>query len=384
MGSPLYKHAERLFKQQARANFRKTEFGKLVGELSGIRRGAASATKVRSIQRRMKRMHKLGLGQVVRNTDAGRLAAEVARYSKGGAKTAVLDYVFESLGPLGGLLRGLLRPGGRSTTSNVQDELDAAQNLLQAFGYNVQAPGAGQKARRKPGRKDRAQTFLENLGFTVIPPEEEKRGKKPREKAEEPIFEPPRGSKPDKEPRQMPSGRIEVQIGGRKRRYDQNDPVLTGEMLRVESSNVWAIGFIFNHANPMKGDLRVQYGQKRGKGALRAGPIYEYHGIHPDVFAAFQKARSKGEFVWDRLRIRGTVSGHTVQYDLVGIADGYVPRKATRYGPNEYFIQRSVSVGGRQIESQLEDRFAGRARPQRPNMGLPSRGQPNRGAPNRG
>lgn len=367
-----------MFRRQARANFRKTEFGKLVSELSSVRRGAVSSTKARSIQRRLSRMHRLGLGDVVRKTEVGQMASQVARYARGGGGQAVLDYVFKSLGPLGGILRGLIRPGGQAVGS-VQDELDAAQQLLQAFGYNVQSPGATGRPAKRQSRKDWAQNFLENLGFTVIPPEEEE------EEAEEPTFEPPRGSKPDRQPKQSQSGKIEVRIGGRKRQYDPNDPVLTGEMLRVESSNVWAIGYIFNHSNPMKGDLRVQYGQKRGKGgSLSAGPVYEYHSIHPDVFVAFQKARSKGEWVWDRLRIRGTVSGHTVPYDLVGIADGYVPRKASRFGPNEYFVKREVSVGGQKIESQLEDRFVGRAQPQRPSMGIPNRGVPNRGAPNRG
>jgi hypothetical protein len=49
-----------------------------------------------------------------------------------------------------------------------------------------------------------------------------------------------------------------------------------------------------------------------------------------------------GSWVWDALRIRGTVSGHQKDYELVGIMGNYVPRKATVRPPCG---GRSSSIG---------------------------------------
>lgn len=150
-------------------------------------------------------------------------------------------------------------------------------------------------------------------------------------------------------------------------RGDPDDPVYRGEMIAVQSSNVHSIGFQFNDANPSKGTLLVRYLQ--GKvGQKVAGPLYEYYDVHPAVFDSFRKAASKGKFVWDRLRVRGSVSGHRKQYKLAGIRGGYVPRQAKRYGDNEYFVTRSVTAQNaatgerRTFQSGLPDRPVRRIR----------------------
>jgi len=140
-----------------------------------------------------------------------------------------------------------------------------------------------------------------------------------------------------------------------------DDPVYRGQMIVVESSNVHSIGYQFNDASPSKGTLLVRYLQGQ-KGSKYAGPLYEYYDVHPAVFDTFQKSASKGRFVWDRLRVRGSVSGHRKQYRLVGISRGYVPRQAKRYGDNEYFVQRAMTARNtktgetRRFESSLPDR----------------------------
>lgn len=143
-------------------------------------------------------------------------------------------------------------------------------------------------------------------------------------------------------------------------RGDPDDPIYRGEMIKVQSSNVHSIGYQYNDASPSKGTLLVRYlqGTKQSK---YAGPLYEYYDVHPAVFDSMRKASSKGKFVWDRLRVRGTVSGHRKQYKLAGISRGYVPRQAKRYGDNEYFVTRSVTgvnTAGekRQFKSGLPDR----------------------------
>lgn len=183
-------------------------------------------------------------------------------------------------------------------------------------------------------------------------------------------------------PQPQPGGDVyEVRIGGRLRRYRIDDPTVSGEMLDVQSSNVHSIGFEFNWENPMQGTLKVRFLQGK-TGSKSAGPLYHYYNVHPDVFAAFRQAASKGSFVWDRLRIRGTVTGHRYHYELRGITGGYVPRQAKRYGNQQYYIQRRFKGQRngeiRTFESQLPDRRVGTYRPAnsgRPNSGRPSNGR---------
>ena len=183
------------------------------------------------------------------------------------------------------------------------------------------------------------------------------------------------------------------QVGGRTIYVSPDDPLATGEMIPVESSNVHSIGYDWNESNPMKGTLKVRFLQsdrKRGGKAKVAGPQYRYEDVHPYVFEAMRRASSKGTFVWDRLRIRGSVSGHQYRYKLTGVAQGYVPRQAVSYGQGEkrtqYLVQRQVTAntpsGKRVITSQLEDRKIGRYQPDL--RKVMSRGAPNRGEPFRG
>jgi len=77
------------------------------------------------------------------------------------------------------------------------------------------------------------------------------------------------------------------------------------------------------------------------------GSKYAYLNVPPSLFTKMKDAYSKGKFVWDELRIRGTIHGHRYRYvlaqgQLVG-SEGrlYVPRKATKGG----FVTRSVRTG---------------------------------------
>lgn len=91
-------------------------------------------------------------------------------------------------------------------------------------------------------------------------------------------------------------------------------------------------------------------GRQVGKTNLgQAGSTYAYYGVAPDVFSRMKGSASKGKFVWDTLRIRGTVYGHRYRYSLVaGQVAGtggkpYIPRRASKTG----FVSRSLSeVGG--------------------------------------
>lgn len=108
-------------------------------------------------------------------------------------------------------------------------------------------------------------------------------------------------------------------------------------------------------------------GQHEG-GARRneRGPTYAYFDVPIRVFVRMKNAASKGRFVWDELRVRGTLWGHQYRYSLVKseatvMADGqavpYIPRRATPAG----FRTRSLADQGRGVRgfrtSTLEERL---------------------------
>ena len=67
------------------------------------------------------------------------------------------------------------------------------------------------------------------------------------------------------------------------------------------------------------------------------GPIYSYGGagrpIPESLFEAMVRARSKGKFVWDKLRVCGSQWQHQVPYAITDVPRGQmIPRKATRRG----------------------------------------------------
>lgn len=183
-----------------------------------------------------------------------------------------------------------------------------------------------------------------------------------------------------------------VRVGGRIFKAAPDDPLLTGEMVPVTSSNVHSIGYDFNRDAPTKGTLKVRFLQsdrKSGSKAKVPGPLYQYFDVHPFIFMAMRDAASKGKFVWDKLRIRGTVSGHRYNYRLAGIAQGYVPRQASlRSQAQEWFVQRSIRVGGQVLRSQLPTQLVRTLDARKHHeiliSGAPYRGSPVRGQPFRG
>lgn len=259
----------------------------------------------------------------------------------------LIEAGLRSLGKVGTLLNYLLRIG-RATP----DEALATINQAVA-----------ESGRQAPSRP------------TTTPP--------PRTTRPEPRrIEPPPEVEFRESPRpQQPGSGYQVRIGGRLRTYTEDDPTVSGEMIDVQSSNVHSIGFEFNWDNPMQGTLKVRFLQG-SKDKKSAGPLYFYYKVHPDVFQAFRTAASKGAFVWDRLRIRGTVTGHRYKYELRGIVNGYVPRQAKKYGQNQYFVRRQIKAQRngevRTFESELPDQRRGTYRPAnngRPNNGRPSNGR---------
>jgi hypothetical protein len=132
------------------------------------------------------------------------------------------------------------------------------------------------------------------------------------------------------------------------------------QMQRVQSSNVYAIGYDYG-----TGTILIQF--LGGKGGSRAGPgpTYDYYDVMPKIWENFLNAGSKGKWIWDNLRIRGTISGHRYEYRLVSgfnyqikTESGgkskirsvhYIPRLATGEG----FEKRTRVVAGVKQRSRL-------------------------------
>lgn len=139
-----------------------------------------------------------------------------------------------------------------------------------------------------------------------------------------------------------------VRVGGWSRRFRRDDPVITGRMMDVRSSNVHSIGYEFNFNAPAKSLLLVRYLQKgktKGtKGQTVPGPLYAYDDCSIDLFRALVRAGSKGKWVWDELRIRGSRTAHRKRYKLRSIAQGYIPRRAGIKTGREAYIPRTVKI----------------------------------------
>ena len=394
--NPLFPRASAALKRAALAEFRSTALGQTVGAMRrAARRGDRG--EIARLQRQLKGMARdASLFRQLESTPTMQAFREVEKYGK--VTSTVMDAVFRTLGPVGDLLKSLLRPRGRQI-AKLQEELDTAANLLEMFGYGVTRPGQSSGGSSSGGsggtatlpsgvNVDQARRELEALGFTVTPP--------PQDRTQPPIILPGPSTDPGSRLPDVPGagsgdptvsrdrtqpGMVEVRIDGQRHRIREKDPLLTGEMIRVQSSNVHSIGYGWNGANPKAGTLKVRYlAKQRGAPASGRGALYFYYDVPPQMFIAFQKAQSKGRWVWDHLRIRGTVSGHQKRYQLASIdSTGYVPRKAVRIGNEEWYLRRTVTgKDGTVYKSRLNDemvRRLNRGKPRGPGNGRPPSGR---------
>ena len=137
--------------------------------------------------------------------------------------------------------------------------------------------------------------------------------------------------------------------------FDSRWKGLSAWHMTPQSSNVYAFAYDYE-----TGILYVRYKQDvRGQGKVNLpGPMYSYGGhrnqVPPRIFEAMIRASSKGKFVWDYLRVRGTIHGHRYPYTLVTPgSDDYVPRKATRKG----LRTRQVSIVSGPRDNRKKRRF---------------------------
>lgn len=152
------------------------------------------------------------------------------------------------------------------------------------------------------------------------------------------------------------------------------------ETITPQSSNVFSFSYqpktstlyVTFKANKLNPDsVRKGRGRRGGMEQLRGalgstvsgktnerGPMYAYLRVKAEVYQRMQIAQSKGRFVWDELRRRGTIDGHRYRYHLVqgqvvtqaGVSGTYIPRKATSEGFRVRSVA-SIGEGRRRFES---------------------------------
>jgi hypothetical protein len=345
--------AEKLSKLQgeARAAFRGTKLGKILTETKrSLDRGTAN---VKSIMTAGSQMSQMTGQQVTRDLmeqmGLGNAWQMIERY-------AGKDAWRQIMGALKGPAK-IIEAIARKQTVKPQDipipELEVAINLVKAFGYGVVKPGG-------------------SVGLSPQAPDVA---------ALDPMVQQQIIKQEARQKRIL--GRLPGWPGarGREETLAQPQPMpevnMQTEMIEVSSSNVHSIGFRYENSDI--GTLLVRYlavlpdGRRGGPGSL-----YGYYKVPSILFERFKQAASKGKFVWDNLRIRGTKSGHKFNYDLEGVVKDYVPRRAQLIyfrGPRgglraqEAYMPRTFNVGeirrGRlqmkQVRSQLPQQMIGKS-----------------------
>lgn len=243
--------------------------------------------------------------------------------------------VLSKFGDLGSIIDSMLRPNGQQLAPDVSKEIEAAQNLLQAFGYDVSKP------------EQVPEIVRELVAEKDVPKEVQPKKMLVDTRRKENALE--------EEPEQQDSGK----------------PLVEG-MIPVTSSNVHSIGFEWPEHGTV-GNLLVRFLGGDSKHRAGPGPLYRYFDVDHSVFNAFKRAQSKGGFVWSDLRIRGTISGHQYPYELAGTGpDDYIPRQAglKRGMKGEFFLKRTFqgrrsSLPEQQVRgsrSNLVENFRGNAK----------------------
>ena len=344
--SDLFRMANREARKAARELFAQSP----IGRLARLGLGGGHPAEVAQILEALKQfgpdVHAL---QGMRGVSFGSLRWTVERYAKRGDDLGDLVRAWlESLGEAGKLLLELF--GGGHTWMDPRRQasmLQAAINFVRAYGYEVlPPPGKGGSASELRRAAEAAWTYLQKTGETEMA--EAFGAPSAKEELFQPTFELP-----------TTGARASGGAAGPKPRAGFENlapthPLFTGEFVPVESSNVHSVAYDFDESTLYVRFWAKKYDKDAGDYVPTGpGPIYAYYHVPPQMFLDLLQTDSPGHWVWDKLRIRGTVFGHRFDYRLVAIAGGYVPRKAT-FGPlqagnyggeyGEIFIPRAVQL----------------------------------------
>jgi hypothetical protein len=285
-------------------------------------------------------------------SDFGGVLREVQRYTRqGGAAGKVIAEMLGTLGPLGKLIHLVAGTPRNSGRSELNRDIQSALQFLDAV-----EPGALSTPGRRSARSsmpatgsiaaqiEAAKEFLETQGYEVTAPAELAR------EAQRPLYP---GGVSRETARGTDRKVVDLDVDGVKRRFPVTHPIVTGDYVQCQSSNVHSFAYQYDKSRLM---VRYHPSAETGRGK---GTLYAYENVPARKFLAMLDSPSKGAWLWDNVRIRGTVSGHQHDYTLVAVAGGYVPRKATYTLQGEAYVPReleftNVATGQRRtMRSQL-------------------------------
>ena len=335
---PLFRVASREIRLAAARNFANSDYGKLIKEVERAYKRPTTEAKITSILRQYKKLSPRRTVEQIMGSDFASLARVVERYAKGGDRLprAIVSKFLHSLGPAGNILKALAM--SPKTDLGYRSSLNDAVAMIRAFGGEVWLPKGHGTVQDVNRAVEASIQRLAEIGYTAT-----KIGEEGVKGAEPSPVKPKRLSEE--------RNTVDLQMAsGLEQRFGRNHPIVTGEMVPTpHSTNVYEFGYDYGHQY-----LDVRYKASAGTKEIRTAPgsLYRYAHVTPDEFVAIYKTRNggTGEWIWDNLRQRGTVSGvaNGHSYELVGIMDGYVPRQATVaqvvHEPNGAF--RIVEKGG--------------------------------------
>jgi len=385
--NPLYRNFAQELQKQAKRDFNKSTYGKIIKGMNDLERRGAGAVTTEKVNKLIDKYGRGGFDQKkiakeIQNKELAQLTKTLEKYAKrGGADKLAVDYLLKELGPIGAILKAAFGAKAKKTKPQTAD-LSAAQKLLEAFGYTVlpkKRRGKQPKTTGRSSRKtssaisrgiDRAREWLESVGYHV--PEDPEALEDPRNKVVFPQGQTGYTKKGD--PRRI----VEVEVEGGRRRLPVDHPMMTGEMQMANSSNVHSFSYDL--------DARTLYvrflGSGHGGRRVGKGSLYAYYNVQPNIFEAFLKPGARaGKLVWEQLRDGDKPAGehsthsHFYNYRLVGVENDYVPRKAMFGG----FAKRTILTSRNRELSSSSNRSGTNLSPPPLNRGTPNRGTPNRG-----
>lgn len=369
--NPLFKRFSAAAKKEAAAAFRQSPLGQVIKHVRDS--GKAGGKMTRQVKELFSRYASGNAAEALKGfsgSSFGRMVRDLHKYAKGGgAAGRIVKAFLGELGPMGSLISSIMdgaKGGGGKMVANMSPSLRTALSFIQAFSDQPEVLSALQR-------------ILENQGARVSwgqhgqPGESKARTRQTPGQAEGDNL--PYGSTPS--PR---GAKVKITIPGvGPKNFPRNHPIITGDMVPTpESSNVFSFGYDVDQFILYIRFRQAPEGEKGSHGTkpFLPGPIYSYRNVPVQLFLKMLSSPSKGTFIWDKIRIRGTVSGHRFDYALVGVQGDYVPRKATLTPRGEEYISRSVFTdSGKVLQSRHPDQLV------RPLFPLPNRGSPKTGRP---
>ncbi len=392
MSSPLFRNSANLLRK-AQSKFSRSAAGTILREVEAVAKGRAytPAKLSRALKDAQKfRGNPKELVAEAFDTELGQIVGEMAKYARNPLESQAIESFLGALGPVGKALSAIIGPAAQGKLGSTAS-MGAAINMVRAMGSEILPSPEITSGPEFDRAMEAVKVWAVAHGYSFertgapgvsLPP-----GRQPAPPLSPRSTRQPQGRKP------YIRKTVDVPLArGGSKRYPKDHPMVTGQFVMTPAStNVHSFGYDMDAAI-----LYVRYLHSDESGnATGPGSLYRYSPIEPELFESLYKVRrggggeggqsTPGTWIWTNLRVRGTVSGHTKDYALVGIMNMYVPRKATVHPDfGEVFVERRVkTLEGQWITSQGAHGEIANSRLSRTiNRGLARTGRPNE--PNRG